>query len=231
MARRRILTDPGFWVLIGVNIYLVWYYYHTPEIFTTLIWLYWCQSVMMGIFNFFDMLTSRDPIPMQNSDPQFFDALSANKHTAAVETPSPKIPWRSNTGVSLFFLFHYGFFHFVYMIFLFTMKPRYPINWDLFKYFLGAFFVGQVITFIQHKIRERKTQSNLGAMFFTPYLRILPMHLTILIPSFFHITNLGVFLILKAFADIVMYIVTKPRQVSSKVSDQAILASEQTMNL
>jgi hypothetical protein len=185
---------------------------------------------MMGIFNFFDMLTSKNPIPMQNSNTNLMDTLSANTPEVTI-TEDRKVSWQSSKGVALFFLFHYGFFHFVYMIFLFTMKPRYPINWDIFKYFLAAFFIGQVITFIQHKIRERKYRSNMGAMFFIPYLRILPMHLTILIPSFLHITNLGIFLILKAFADTVMYIVTKPAKESSKVSDQAMLASEQTMNL
>ncbi|MFI5195847.1 MAG: hypothetical protein ACHQD8_02040, partial [Chitinophagales bacterium] len=63
--------------------------------------------------------------------------------------------------------------------------------------------------------------------FMTPYIRILPMHLTILIPAFFHVSNLGVFLILKSIADVLMYIVTKPGGTSGDV-DKALLALKQT---
>jgi hypothetical protein len=115
-------------------------------------------------------------------------------------------------------------------MFILSMKPKYPIQWGLFKYFLMAFFVGQVITFVQHKLYQRRTGNSVGAMFVVPYLRILPMHLTILIPAFFPGSNLGVFLILKGAADVLMYIITKPKLSGGEVG-KVEMVSQQTMNM
>lgn len=212
MRTQRIWKDPGFWVLMGVNVYLVFHYYQHPEIFTTLIWLYWCQSVLLGVFNVLDMVTVKLVAPGAYKQ----DGLTG-------------ITVKGFSAV--FFIFHYGFFHLVYLVFIATMKPRYPIQWDFFKYFIGAFIAGQIITFVQHKILQKRTNSAAGASLLTPYIRIVPMHLTILLPSFFHISNLGVFLVLKTAADAVMYIVTKPRGDNNRLSNEAMLASQQAMRM
>jgi hypothetical protein len=54
----KILIDPAFWVLLGVNVYLVYKYEQRPEIFTTLIWLYWSQSILYGLFCYFEIRSS-----------------------------------------------------------------------------------------------------------------------------------------------------------------------------
>jgi hypothetical protein len=211
LKEKKVFKDPGFWLLIGINVYLIYHYFQSPQLFTTLIWLYWSQSVMMGLFNCLDIITVR----------------------AATAAPGSKEqPGLAGTrvGVAIFFAAHYGVFHFVYSMFLVTMKPQYPIDWALFRYFLIAFFVGQVITFVQHKVQQRKNGSSIGAMFFLPYLRILPMHFTILIPAFFHNAPLGVFLVLKCIADVAMYIATKPNP-STKASTETLLAAQQPMNM
>ncbi len=220
MRRKKVLTDPGFLVLIGINAYLVYHYYHHPEIFTTLIWLYWSQSVLMGVFTFFDMLT----VQKVRTDPANpAGALFKQDQAATKETTS-------NRPSAFFFLFHYGFFHVVYLVFISTMKRTGPFQWEFFKYFILAFLIGQIFTFIQHKVAQRQAKTDMGAMFFIPYLRIIPMHLTIILPSFLGIGNMGIFLILKSAADIVMYIATKPAQ-KGKEGDTAMLVSQQTMNM
>lgn len=194
-GRRSIFSDLSLWVLIGINVYLVYYYYHHTEIFKTLVWLYWAQSVLLGLFNFLDMLTVRKVQPGSIE-------VNGEKNTSDHPLKYPS---------AFFFLVHYGMFHFVYMFFIPGMKVPGTFQWDFFKYFFVAFLVGQIITFIQHKIQQRKQAANIGAMFFTPYLRIIPMHLTILLPSFLGISNVGIFLILKSAADVLMYIITRPR--------------------
>ncbi len=211
MKRKTKFIDPALWVLIGINAYLVYHYYQHPEVFTTLIWLYWAQSVLLGFFNFLDMLTVRSiaqPNPLDPDAPR-----STMKRSSA-----------------FFFLFHYGFFHVAYLIFIGTMKISGPIDFGLFKYFLAAFIAGQIITFVQHKIQQRTIKADMTKMFFTPYIRILPMHLTILVPAFMHISNMGIFLILKAIADVVMYMATRPPNKSRELNT-AMLASQQTMNI
>jgi Family of unknown function (DUF6498) len=214
MKRKKVLTDPGFWVLIGINVYLIIHYYNNPAIFTTLIWLYWSQSVMMGLFNAVDILTVR--------------TVQTEPDKATGQPVSSM--FKNRVRGALFFTVHYGFFHLAYLIFIATMKRSGPFQWDFYKYFIMAFFVGQVINFVQHKIQQRRAASNIGTMFFVPYLRIIPMHLTILIPAFLNISNLGIFLILKSVADVVMYIVTKPAP-NTRESNEAMLAAQQTMNI
>lgn len=184
MKVRRLFTDPAFWALLAVNIYSVYYYFMHPDIFTTLIWLYWSQSVMLGIFNFVDIVT--------------------------IHSPDNTTGKGGNWAIGFFFAFHYGFFHLVYAIFLLTMKKTGPFDWEFFKVFLLFFLGSQIINFIQHKIQYKKVQPNIGKMFFMPYLRILPMHLCILLPAFLGWGNLEIFVILKVFADIMTYILTSP---------------------
>ena len=202
MDRKKTLLDPSLWVLIGVNLYLTWYYFQHKEIFTTLIWLYWTQSIMLGAFNILDMLTVRTVSPSKPGMPDFYT---------------------SRLRSSLFFLGHYGFMHLGYFIFLKQIKYADPIQWDLFKYFLYAFLFGQVINFIQHKIQQFKEPTDLGYLFILPYARIVPMHLTILIPAFLPITNWGVFIILKSIADVTMYIITSKTNKKSVELNKASL--------
>jgi Family of unknown function (DUF6498) len=208
--KKHKFFDPALWVLIGINIYLVYHYYQHPEVFTTLIWLYWAQSVTLGLFNFLDMLTVRTILKPDPSQPNSGSPMGRSS--------------------AFFFLFHYGFFHVAYLIFIAIMKRSGPFDWGLFKYFLVAFVAGQIITFVQHKIQQRTTPTDMGRMFFTPYIRIVPMHLTILVPAFLHVSNMGVFLILKAIADVLMYTATRPPG-RSKELDTAMLASQQSMNM
>lgn len=206
---KKIFRDPGLWMLIAVNCSLVWYYFHHPEAFTTLVWAYWVQSVMLGMFNILDILTVRKiAVPVGEDSSSF----------------TRRIP------TALFFLVHYGLFHLVYSIFIYGIKPRYPFDFGLFEYCIFAFFFGQLLTFIRHKKEQRTHAVNLGTMFFIPYLRIIPMHLTILLPSFLGMRSVGIFLILKSLADVVMYIVTRPAA-TDKVTDVATLTSQQELNL
>jgi hypothetical protein len=56
----------------------------------------------------------------------------------------------------------------------------------------------------------QKTMSiNFGKLFLLPYLRIVPMHLTILAPALFGLKPSTIFLVLKMIADLVMYFVTR----------------------
>jgi hypothetical protein len=192
---KKVLIDPSFWILLLANVYLVYKYEQNPAVFTTLIWLYWSQSVLYGLFNFVDILTVREvEIPGQPAL-DLSGTLVGGKGSIKAATA-----W--------IFLFHYGFFHLVYFIFLFTMKSTGPFDWVLFKYYIVVFLAFQLINFIQHKIYNKRSKADIGKMFSTPYLRIIPMHLCILIPAFLHITNLTIFLVLKVITDVLMYLVT-----------------------
>jgi hypothetical protein len=197
---KKVLPDLSFWILLLANLYLVYRYEQNPDMFSTIIWLYWSQSVIFGFFNFIDMLTTKTVDLSTELTPSLgSEDLPAN---------SPEKEKSVKDATAWFFLFHFGFFHFVYFFFLITMTKLSLFNWSFFKYYLLVFVLFQVVNFIQHKIQNRNRAVDIGRMFFTPYLRVIPMHLCILIPAFLHITSLTVFLVLKVVADVFMYVLT-----------------------
>ena len=190
---KRTLTDPSFWILLIANCYLVYKYEQNPDIFSTLIWLYWSQSVLYGLFAFVNILTTKTP-------------ASIDETTGDNGLPNGKRSLKDAT--AFFFLAHYGFFHLVYCIFLSTMTKLSLFDWQFFKYYLGIFFLSLAVNFISHKIQKRTLGDDLGKMMLLPYLRIIPMHLCILIPAFLSVTRLTVFLVMKVVADVFMYALT-----------------------
>src|SRR5258708_25554343 len=105
MNWKKIYIDPSLWILLLANVFLVYKYEQNPKIFTTLIWLYWSQNILYGFSNFLDMITSK------NID------VSAYK----IASGSTKTDKYLANAAGWAFLFHFGFFHFVYFIFLVTM--------------------------------------------------------------------------------------------------------------
>lgn len=196
MKWKKVLPDPSFWILLLANLYLVYKYERDPNIFSTLIWLYWSQNILYGFFNFLDILTTK------KAD------LSTQLQPSLAADDKPNDEKGIINATAWVFLFHFGFFHVVYLFFLVSMTKLNLFDWTFFKYYLLVFLVFQVINFIQHKIQNRDKVMDISRMFFTPYLRVIPMHLCILIPAFLHLTSLTVFLVLKVLADIIMYVLT-----------------------
>ena len=192
---QKIIRDPALWALIGFNVVLIIQYRQDVKEYTTIIWLYWCQSVLIGLFNFVDMLTLRsENISVEN--------MTINDRPATVMQAKGCLPW--------FFLIHYGGFHIGYMIFLFVDFKITDIDFNSFKWSLLALAISYVFFFIQNKIRYSHIKRSIAAIFFTPYLRIVPMHLTILLPKFLHWEPALTFLIFKMGMDVIGYIATTP---------------------
>jgi len=188
---KKILSDPAFWALIFLNVYFIYEYRGDPKQYTSIIWLYWCQSVLLGIFNFADMLTTKK---------QTADSVTING--------KPTSPEQAKGCLSFFFLFHYGFFHLGYFVFLAVDFKFSDIDFTFLKLAVLGVIFNQVIHFVQNKTKYADTPRNIGRMFFTPYLRIVPMHLVILLPKFFSLTPGLTFLILKTIFDVISHIAT-----------------------
>ncbi len=169
-----------------------------------ILWVYWGQSVIIGFFNFLKMLK----VSFSQTEDVGFLAISLF--------------------MSFFFLLHYGGFHFVYFFFLlgFSFAPGVfanlvPIN---ILNFVPVLLITLVILFINHlfsflyyskKIENYsfdQTNFLIGKLMVRPYIRIIPMHLTIIFGTFllalgfFNSFVLFLFLLLKTFADLKMHI-------------------------
>jgi hypothetical protein len=192
---QRITKDPGFWFLLLMNSYLIYYYQQQPGEFNTIIWIYWLQSVLIGVFNFLELLFVKNP------------------DSASLSINSQPVTKSSMGCAAWFFLFHFGLFHFVYAIFLLVGKSS-GVNAKLLLITAGIFVAESTIQFIRKRNTLQPGKVNVGRMFFTPYLRIVPMHLMILVPSFLGIAGSVVFLVLKTVADAGMYLLTTQKDFS-----------------
>ena len=179
------LYDPNLWLLLVINIWCIIYYLQNQSAFNTVLWLYWFQSVLIGLFNFMDMLTIPSPPEGSGQTTEYF--------------------FNSKGCSAFFFLFHYQMFHLGYAIFILASGK--PIDKQFLLIGISSFTVNLLLQFIQNKRKQRSTTVNLSTMFFLPYLRIVPMHLMILAPVFLHIQPSTVFLVLKTIADLVMYLI------------------------
>jgi hypothetical protein len=181
---KKALTNPSFLFLLAGNLYCIWYFQKHPDGFATIVWIYWFQSIIIGLFNFLFLLTVKN-------------------YDAANFTMNDKPVTAGNKGCAAwFFLFHYGFFHFVYAIFLLVYFGLDKMDNKLLLIGVAAFFLESIIGFIRQKQMESRISMPIGTLFFLPYLRIFPMHLMILLPQFFGWEPGLLFLGLKMVADI-----------------------------
>ncbi|MEQ1799757.1 MAG: DUF6498-containing protein [Lacibacter sp.] len=194
---QRTLKDPRAWFLLLINSYLIYYYLQNPTEFNTIVWIYWLQSILIGFFTFFELLKVENP-----------DETSMKMNDQPVT--------KKNMGcAAFFFLFHFGFFHLVYAIFLLTGFSA-GANAKIVLITGAIFLVESTLELIRRRTSKKDGEKeNIGKMFFVPYMRIIPMHLMILVPPLLGFGTSVIFLILKMLADIGMYIATTGRSTSS----------------
>ena len=159
---------------------------------------YWAQSVTIGFFNW--------------------------KRMRALEDQAGRSDRGSRRETSGFFALHYGMFHFVYLVFLLIGVIAWGLDSPWIIVGIAAFVVNHALSYRFKMADDRAGKVDIDKLFFFPYARIIPMHLTIILGAFvsFYLTpdNQAVllfFLILKTVADMIMHFVER-----SLVSDKPI---------
>ncbi|NCT41346.1 MAG: hypothetical protein GW778_06780 [Alphaproteobacteria bacterium] len=157
-------------------------------------WIYWGQSVVIGVTNFIRMMSLRE-----------FSTEGLTSNGSPV--PATEAGKRST---AIFFAIHYGMFHAGYAVFLWAEMPLAAINDTtaaLMIVCLSAFVLSHSFSLTHNMGRDFKQKKpNLGTLMFYPYMRIIPMHLTIIFGS---LSGFGmlIFMVLKTFADLGMHMV------------------------
>lgn len=133
-----------------------------------LLWPYLMQSVAVGWYARKRMLTL------------------ANFSTAGFTSNDKPVPENEagKRSTAAFFALHFGAFHLGYLVFLCAMYPPENLRDGLALAACGASFaLSQRATYAQQHAADLRGRPNLGALMFTPYLRIVPMHITIILGS------------------------------------------------
>ncbi len=127
------------------------------------LWPFWFQSIAIGVLQAHRMFSLK----------RFStEGLKAN----GKPVPQTEAGKRSTTW---FFVAHYGGFHFFYFIFLASAKPVPASDWAWVLFGGAAFLFGALREQPNVLARDALGRPNLGSLMFLPYLRVVPMHLSI----------------------------------------------------
>lgn len=195
-----LLRDSSAWSLVVSNIVTIVIAVLESWPPGTVMWVYWSQSVIIGGFNVLRILTLKE----------FSTSGVLVGGKPVVPTPPTKYY------AAGFFTVHYGGFHGVYALFLLLQFPTPSAEWPSLLGACGIFLANHGFSFL-HNLRrqDRYHLPNLGTIMFFPYVRIIPMHLTILFGHLFGSSVLVLFMSLKLAADVAMHaiehIIVQPR--------------------
>ncbi len=191
--KKPFYSDLSFWALFASNLIVIAWALKEGWSLAILMWIYWSQSVFIGIFWFFKILALKE-----------FSTKGVKVNGLHVK-PTKK----TKNEAAGFFLIHYGLFHIVYALALGKEFKSVPIFQLLVS--VGIFLVYQCYSFFYNKKWEAKGKPNIGTMMFFPYARIIPMHLTMCIAfsEWGQKQTLALFLSLKLLADIIMHMVER----------------------
>jgi hypothetical protein len=168
----------------------------------TLILAYWIESAIIGFFTILKMRKAKNlGKPPKN--------IRFNKRPLDVEK-------MGRSGTIFFFLFHYGLFMFVHLIFLLVFitqgignitRPVSSLSFitNLLIFSIVIFIShlqSYIINFIGQQEYKKKTVAQL---FTTPYKRIIPMHIAIIFGAFLLPTAI-LLVILKTVIDLFSHI-------------------------
>lgn len=152
--------------------------------------VYWVQSVLIGISYFFRMMGLKR-----------FSTENFKVNDRSVD-PTPE----TKRQTAYFFLFHFGFFHFGYLMFILG-ETQQSLGLGLGICTL-VFAVNHYFSYRYHREMDRKGTPNIGTLMFTPYLRVVPMHITIVFGAVaLNSAGILIFGALKMVADVLMHIV------------------------
>ncbi|MGD2250096.1 MAG: DUF6498-containing protein [Candidatus Methanofastidiosia archaeon] len=198
----KFYCDLSFWVLLAANGATMWYALVEHWTLSTIMVVYWVQSVIIGGFNVVRILSLK-----KFSTEGFY----------MNDKPVPQNK-RAKTQTATFFAFHYGFFHFIYLVFLLVDSGSVNLTYVLMG---GAIFFFDHLFSFKHNIKrdEQKIQ-NIGHLMFFPYARIIPMHIAIMMGGALYgsTSHLIIFFGLKTLADGIMHVVEHESGFGSKLA-------------
>jgi len=206
--------DRAAWGILGTNALVLAVAMFGGGGLLMMMWTYWLQSVIIGLYSRRRILALRR-----------FSTQGFKINDRAVDPTVVTKRYTAN-----FFLLHYGFFHFVYAIFLLTFSAlggesgMVPVtiegtgevrnfelgqlHWadPLWILALGfGFWQSHGASHREHVAADLRGTTSIGTLMALPYARIIPMHLTIIFGIWMGGGALLLFGTLKTAADVAMH--------------------------
>ncbi len=190
---QKTFFDASLWVLVLSNSITIYFAVVEHWSLATVMWVYWFQSVIIGVFTFLKILRLRD---------SSFAAVSVRNEAGELVEATAEY---KRIFFAVFFTAHYGLFHLVYALLLLSgaLSPyadgSQQVDTSSAYLAIATFFFSHLFSFLYNA--KSDTPGKVGTFFLTPYARILPMHTIVLVSILFTGPALIVFLILKTIAD------------------------------
>jgi hypothetical protein len=141
----------------------------------TVMFIYWAQSVTIGFFTVVSLLTA-------DTATLAVEMEKPIRERGGTETVTPRFVRYYQCLLAGFFALHYGLFHWGYYSFIVESGLFGTVNFSDPPLWLSCalFFANHLYSHITYRHEGPKGSSYINEQFFTPYRRIIPMHLTII---------------------------------------------------
>lgn len=212
----------SLFTLIAANGTAIWQFFINGGAILEVLWIYWLQSVVIGIINVYRILSTPLAIASQPVNPLHSGGTGSSSIVSVL----------IRYAFATFFTMHYGMFHLVYAIFLASygasgvvvrgvsqssattdalFSGSIRVSWVIISGLIFAFH--HLVTLI---IERRQMSLDAGPapdirqVMMRPYRRILPMHLIIIVGPiiaawFGEATVFAVFMLLKTLVDVWLF--------------------------
>lgn len=196
-SKQHFYADLSFWSLLGANIITIGWALKEGQSLSLMIWVYFFQNLILGIF----------------WPAKVFGSLADSSYLKKVQSVTVFLP-------------HYLMMHFLYGSYLCNYLGKELLA--NFKYVLamgGIFFLSEIISYFAENRLHHTKPLNLATVQLFPYARVLPMHFVMFFGIILEVRGtyphfiVMVFLFLKAFADMAMYLVERSSVLGGFVTD------------
>jgi hypothetical protein len=169
-----LLSNPPVLSLIAANIVTIALAILGNWDVATVMFIYWAQSIIIGFFTVVTLLLAQVPPAPEQQPP---DPKPGGQRTIEIRNP-----WTGKAILAGFFTVHYGIFHWGYYTFIVESGMFGAVNFSDPGLWLscGMFFVNHLYSFVLYRRNGMAKAQNIGDIFFRPYRRIFPMHMTII---------------------------------------------------
>lgn len=189
---RETIKDPSALLLVFTNLITIFLTIVQSWNFITIVWIYWCQSVVVAILHLIRIKTY-----------QYRSLKGVYINNVPIESAE-----EFKSKILGYFTFFYLIYFFIGGILIILISNNFKmdnlnVDYDYYAIFLTAilFFINHLFSFFYNRNKEIKSQ-NIRKLVYFPILRIIPIHIVIILGMFVGKSIFPLFLLLKIIYDV-----------------------------